>query len=295
MSDVIRGRPVAVIGCGYLGGRIALELALLGHEVNVFDRRMCHEDIRQHMSSFRSEFVAACRHVDPAVEEIQSQFTEAVDRIHGFDCLTQAVQGCFLVSEAVVERLEVKVSVFREALEHCPPDAYLTTNSLTIPIGVLQESVQAPQRLYGLRFLAPVLFIPYAEVSYLERQRSQVRGLLDLVQGALRKSCFQSILRARDEPIARTAARSPLLSKLRLDMKSVRLHQHREAKARSMGFESCPEEECCVICLAESPTVLSVSCGHKALCGPCAEMLLELQDPCCPLCRERFRCQLVAT
>ena len=46
---------VAVIGCGFLGARISLELASVGLTVRVFDRGMGPRDIAARMAEFEDE------------------------------------------------------------------------------------------------------------------------------------------------------------------------------------------------------------------------------------------------
>jgi ribosomal protein L37AE/L43A len=48
------------------------------------------------------------------------------------------------------------------------------------------------------------------------------------------------------------------------------------------------EEDLCVVCLDETPTVILEACKHKCMCQACFDLLLQrpaLKVHTCPLCR----------
>jgi 3-hydroxybutyryl-CoA dehydrogenase len=63
--------------------------------------------------------------------------------------------GCSLVIEAVPEILELKRTVLR-SVQEVVPDAWLGTNTSSLSLNGIAESLSAPERLIGLHFFNPV-------------------------------------------------------------------------------------------------------------------------------------------
>lgn len=77
---------------------------------------------------------------------------------------TQALADCDLVIEAVTERLDVKKQVYRELEGQLADHAILTSNTSTLPIGRLSESMKSPDRFCGTHFFLPVSQRPLVEI-----------------------------------------------------------------------------------------------------------------------------------
>lgn len=69
-----------------------------------------------------------------------------------------------VVVEAVVENPQVKASVLAETERHIRPDAILASNTSTIPIDRLAESLTRPENFCGMHFFNPVPRMPLVEV-----------------------------------------------------------------------------------------------------------------------------------
>jgi 3-hydroxybutyryl-CoA dehydrogenase len=142
-SAAIEHRPVAVVGAGTLGRRIALMFATRGGEVRVHD--------------------AAAEQREAAVAYIESRLPKVVPRLEdasagtvvGAGDLAAAVADAWLVVEAVPERLDLKRELFRELDEVAPPDAILASNSSSYPTSRLIEGVGRPERVLNMHFYMP--------------------------------------------------------------------------------------------------------------------------------------------
>ena len=79
--------------------------------------------------------------------EKAQHFRDACGRITGVTSVAEAVGGeCGFVSEAIVDRLDVKRSVFAEIENNCSDGCILTTNTLSIPLSALHASARRPER-----------------------------------------------------------------------------------------------------------------------------------------------------
>lgn len=140
-NDEAVSRPIAVIGAGTLGRRIAAMLSGHGAEVRLFDV---------------SE--AQLRDASAYVNETAAGLAEQTEERGAFSTTTdmqQAVAGAWLVVEAVPERLELKREVFAQLDELAPPDAILATNSSSLKSSLLIGEVSKPERVLNAHFYQP--------------------------------------------------------------------------------------------------------------------------------------------
>jgi 3-hydroxybutyryl-CoA dehydrogenase len=61
-----------------------------------------------------------------------------------------------LVIEAAIEDLHLKQELFAQLDQLCPPDAFLTSNTSSIPIIQLAAATKRPSRVLGMHFFNPV-------------------------------------------------------------------------------------------------------------------------------------------
>jgi 3-hydroxybutyryl-CoA dehydrogenase len=141
-ADVAR-RPMAVIGAGTLGRRIALMLATQGGEVRIFD--------------------VAAEQRQAAITFVERELGAVVARVPGGSAgrmvastdLAEAVAGTWLVVECLPERLELKQQMFAELDRLAPPDAILATNSSSYPSSEVIDGVSRPERVVNTHFYMP--------------------------------------------------------------------------------------------------------------------------------------------
>jgi 3-hydroxyacyl-CoA dehydrogenase/enoyl-CoA hydratase/3-hydroxybutyryl-CoA epimerase len=81
-----------------------------------------------------------------------------------------------VVIEAIVERLEVKQSLFKSIEGRLKPGAVLATNTSSIMIEDIAEPLADPGRLIGIHFFNPVAQLPLVEVIRGARSREEEVG-----------------------------------------------------------------------------------------------------------------------
>src|SRR5262249_4013522 len=69
-----------------------------------------------------------------------------------------------LMIEAVVEKPEIKESVFKAADEKLPPRAILASNTSALPIDEIAQATRRPDHVAGLHFFNPVHKMQLVEV-----------------------------------------------------------------------------------------------------------------------------------
>ncbi|MFI9390934.1 3-hydroxyacyl-CoA dehydrogenase family protein [Streptomyces bauhiniae] len=136
-------RPVAVLGAGTLGRRIALMFATRGGEVRIYDPSA--EAGKQ-----------ACAYVEQHVSEIAARVEGGTaGSVAATTDLAEALAGAWLVVEAVPERLELKRQVFGDLDRLAEPDAILASNSSSYPSSRFIDRVTAPERVVNMHFYMP--------------------------------------------------------------------------------------------------------------------------------------------
>jgi 3-hydroxyacyl-CoA dehydrogenase/enoyl-CoA hydratase/3-hydroxybutyryl-CoA epimerase len=166
--DVEAAKHVHVVGAGVMGGDIATWCAARGLTVTLQDRAM--EYVAPAMARAQKFFEK--RFSDPAIREQTSARLTA-------DVEGQGVARADVVIEAIFENLQAKRELYTRLEPQMKPDAVLATNTSSIVLEQLAETLRAPQRLIGLHFFNPVARMPLLEVIRAENTDSQMtqRGL----------------------------------------------------------------------------------------------------------------------
>jgi 3-hydroxybutyryl-CoA dehydrogenase len=117
------------------------------------------------------------RFVDSAVETIaknldrevkkgkipEGEKSRILSRIYTTTDMSEIARADFAV-EAVPERLDLKLSVLREADKLLPPEAILASNTSSISITTLAAATSRPDRFVGMHFMNPVPVMALIEV-----------------------------------------------------------------------------------------------------------------------------------
>jgi 3-hydroxybutyryl-CoA dehydrogenase len=141
----IRNRPVAVIGAGTLGRRIALMFASRGGTVRIFARR-------DEQLAAATQFVAEAL---PSVIEARGFGEPGVAT--ATTSLAEALDDTWLVVESAPEKLEIKIPLWGEIDRAAPPDTIFATNSSSYPSRLMAEKVRDKTRLCNAHFYMPPL------------------------------------------------------------------------------------------------------------------------------------------
>ncbi len=159
----IRNRPVAVIGAGTLGCRIALMFASRGGTVRICARRA-------------DQLASATQYVTENLPKVvQSRGFGEVGTAMGTSSLDEALDNAWLAVESVPERLEIKIPLWGQIDRAAPPDTIFATNSSSYPSRLMSEDVRDKRRLCNMHFYMP----PEVNAVDLMSDGETDRGLLD--------------------------------------------------------------------------------------------------------------------
>src|SRR5690242_2247367 len=141
--DDIRDRPVAVIGAGTLGRRIALMFASRGGTVRIHARRA-------------EQLAEATQYVAESLPQLLSErgFGE-VGVATATTSLDEALDDAWLAVESAPEKLEVKIPLWGQIDQAAPADTIFATNSSSYPSRLMAENVRDKTRLCNMHFYMP--------------------------------------------------------------------------------------------------------------------------------------------
>ncbi len=136
-------RPVAVIGAGTLGRRIALMFAAHGAPVKIHDLSEAQRD-------------AALDFVINNLPVLSEHHTDVVPGgVSAEADIAEAVHNAWLVVEAIPEKLELKTQVFGQLDELAAADAILASNSSSYASRLFLDKVHHPERVLNIHFYMP--------------------------------------------------------------------------------------------------------------------------------------------
>jgi 3-hydroxybutyryl-CoA dehydrogenase len=149
---------VAVIGAGTMGHGIAQVAAVAGWSVALADARA--EALEPALERIRANLAGAVQRGKLAADAAEA----ALARIALHRSAADAAAGTDLVIEAVVEDLAVKRALLAELDRAAPASATLASNTSSLSVGDIAESVREPGRVVGMHFFNPVHIMRLVEV-----------------------------------------------------------------------------------------------------------------------------------
>jgi len=148
---------VGVIGCGAMGGGIAMVVAAEGYAVTVLE-------IEERFLTAGMEKIDMFLSKSVKKEKISTGQKEAtLKRIKGTLDSNDLAQ-CDLVIEAALEDIQVKREIFQKLDGICKDDTILATNTSSLTVIEIAEATKRQDRVLGLHFFNPAPLMPLVEV-----------------------------------------------------------------------------------------------------------------------------------
>ncbi len=167
---------IAVVGAGYMGGGIGQVFAIAGHPVVLAD--VDAELTRKNLQ----RLIAEATDWEQRGLFLPGQAALVEANLSAAESIEQAVADVDYIQEAVPEKPEIKAAVLNRIEAAARPDAIIATNTSTLPIGGLAESLTKADRFLGVHFSNPSPFIPGVEViTHAGTDESLLGAIEDLV------------------------------------------------------------------------------------------------------------------
>jgi len=157
MNHEVTFPVVGIIGAGAMGRGIAQIAAQAGSMVKLFDTRQ--EAVLEAVDSIAGQWLK----LQEKGRLTPEAFATNKARLMAAHQLSE-LSDCALVVEAIVERLDVKRSLFAELESIVSPSAVLATNTSSLSVTAIAAGLQHAQRFAGFHFFNPVPLMKVVEV-----------------------------------------------------------------------------------------------------------------------------------
>jgi len=163
----LQEKRIGVIGLGAMGRGIAQLAAQTGAQVLLFDlNAQAAKDAQKSIESQWQKLLDKAKITD-------EQFKQYCASLRPVSEL-QALEGCDLIVEAVVEILKVKQDLFTQLEGLVRPTCVLTSNTSSLSITSIAKVLQHPERFAGFHFFNPVPLMKVVEVVRALKSSSEV-------------------------------------------------------------------------------------------------------------------------
>ena len=151
---------IAVIGGGQMGSQIAALAAMAGYKTNLYDENKENLDYRY-------------KFVEENIKNLIDKKIYTQDKLDNYKnnlelsySLKEVTEDKSFVIEAVVERFDVKLEIFKEISQIMNQEVVMATNSSFIQASELSKHCQHPERFINMHFFYPPIRMDLIEISF---------------------------------------------------------------------------------------------------------------------------------
>jgi 3-hydroxybutyryl-CoA dehydrogenase len=139
-------KKVCILGAGTLGSRVALQSALSGYDVSVYD---VHE---KSLESSKTVMAKILKQLEQAGEITEDTGSTAMGRILFTLSDQEAVADADIINESVTEDVEIKQKVWQKFGQIAPEKTIFTTNTSFLLPSMFADHSGRPERFCALHF-----------------------------------------------------------------------------------------------------------------------------------------------
>src|SRR3989338_5180536 len=181
---------VGIVGGGAMGGGIAALIAKHGVPVIVKEATPeLAEKARQGIYGRFEKWYQRNKIDEHRFEQLKSYVEVTIN--------SADLADVDLLIEAIVEKLEPKLAVFRKFDVILRPEVVMASNTSTLPISKLAAATNRPDRVIGTHFFNPPTTMQFIEVVPGEKTSAETRAA---IEDFLVSTCEKQLIRAKDQP-----------------------------------------------------------------------------------------------
>jgi len=186
-------RKVAVLGAGVMGAQIAAHLVNVKVPVVLFDLP-AKEGPKNGIVTKAVEGLKKLKPAPLGVAEDAALIQQANYEEH-----LELLKECDLVIEAIAERMDWKLDLYRKVAPHVAPHAIVASNTSGLSITKLSEALpeEIKPRFCGIHFFNPPRYMYLVELIPTPTTRADI---LDQLETFITTSVGKGVVRAKDTP-----------------------------------------------------------------------------------------------
>jgi 3-hydroxybutyryl-CoA dehydrogenase len=146
MKDI---KTLTLIGAGFIGEQIALRSLLYDYHVKI------HDIDEDRLSKVEKSIKRSLR---------AKGKKDVLERVTFYIDLKEACKDTDLIIEATPEKIDLKKDIFTKLDQYAPAHAIIATNSSSIPVSALEDSVKRKDRVLNIHFYAPIQRTTMADI-----------------------------------------------------------------------------------------------------------------------------------
>jgi len=151
---------IAVIGGGQMGSQIAALAAMAGYETSLYDENVENLEYRykfveENVKNLIDKKIYSEDKLDAYKKNLELKFT-----------LEEVIHEKSFVIEAVVERFDIKLEIFKKISNLMNDEVVMATNSSFIQASELSKHCNHPKRFINMHFFYPPIRMDLVEISY---------------------------------------------------------------------------------------------------------------------------------
>ena len=151
---------ITVIGGGQMGSQIAALAAMAGYKTSLYDENKENLDYRY---KFVKENIKNLIDKKIYTEDKLDNYKNNLELKYS---LKEVIEEKSFVIEAVVERFDVKLDIFKEISQIMDKEVVMATNSSFIQASELSKHCQHPERFINMHFFYPPIRMDLIEISF---------------------------------------------------------------------------------------------------------------------------------
>tara|TARA_B110000014_G_scaffold258779_1_gene245462 strand:- start:56 stop:916 length:861 start_codon:yes stop_codon:yes gene_type:complete len=151
---------IGVIGGGQMGSQIAALAAMAGYETSLYDENKENLEYRfkfveNNIKNLIDKSIYSKDNLDAYHNNLELKYS-----------LDEVVDDKSFVIEAVVERFDIKLKIFKKISSFMQQDVVMATNSSFIQASELSKHCDYPERFINMHFFYPPIRMDLVEISY---------------------------------------------------------------------------------------------------------------------------------
>jgi 3-hydroxyacyl-CoA dehydrogenase len=133
--------------------------------------------LQSQANKFASKNIEMLRSCIPQSDDdyILSNFAEELLSVVNFSMDTRSASKSLLVFEAVIEKIDLKVFIFKELKNECSAETFFLSNTSSIPIKLMDEEAGLQGRIIGYHFYNPPAVQKLVEVIIPEKIHPELK------------------------------------------------------------------------------------------------------------------------